>query len=87
MKSILDQPFDLSCPNPKCKRNFGLKYSDIVNRGKAHCNSCGSEMNFNSSTIRNLRYAASDFEKAQEKLNSAISHITSDAEVNIKPRI
>ena len=89
MSTFSDGKFPLACP--KCKKDLGLKISDILNRGKARCSSCGSEVIFDSSAIYNVKSAISEFEramqnvdKAKQGLNSAMSKIMNKAQFNIK---
>ena len=87
MNTFGNNPSELTCPNPKCKKDLGLKYSDIINKGKAHCMKCGCEITFNHTAINNLKAAIYDSEKANEKLSAAKNHIMANADVNIKTKL
>ena len=87
MNSMTDQPIELHCPNPRCKSDLHLKVSDVINKGKGRCSKCGSEITFSSSAVNALHSAVSDFEKSSAKLLSAMSKVTTNAQVNIKTKL
>jgi hypothetical protein len=73
----------LTCP--KCRRSISISIYDMINRGEAKCDSCGSSLKFSDSNIRNnLRSATSNLENAQIKFAEALQQIISKADVFIK---
>ena len=74
----------LNCPNPKCKRQMKVRYSEIYNSRRTKCNYCGAEINFEYNAVNNFKYACDDIIKADEKFNKAVNEILTKAEIKMK---
>jgi hypothetical protein len=83
MASIENQDFDFECPNPKCEREFPVKFGDAFSVRRARCPRCNTEIAFDSSAVSNLRGAASDLARAQEKLSKAVELIGVRSQVKL----